>query len=206
VAVRAAARAGRVGGAATGARAERTPRGLLRTLRITSAYLGRQLLFTLLGKRYRYGYACVNFGRPQSMREFVRRAGLDFRTLDDASRRAAVAQVGRELMERIGAIVPVLPVPLVASVLLRDTARALTELELKAAVNELIERVEALGAHAYVPRSDRDYAVGVGLRMLTLRHLVFDEDGVFRVNPGEIAVLAYYANSIAHLTRQLEPA
>ena len=70
-------------------------------------------MFTLTGRRYRYGYACVNFGKPVSMRAHVQHAQLDFRVLDDAARRAAVAQVGRDLMTGIGQVVPVLPVPLV---------------------------------------------------------------------------------------------
>ena len=35
--------------------------------------------------------------------------------------------------------------------------------------------------------------------MLTLRHLVEEEDGNYRVNPKETALLRYYANSIEHL-------
>ena len=178
------------------------PRGsLARTLRITGTYLARQFVFTLLGKRYRYGYACVNFGQPVSMREHVRLQAMDFRALDDAARRDAVAEVGKSLMRNIGQIVPVLPVPLVATVFLRDPTRALTELELKSAVVALIAVVEARGAHVYVPRTDRDYALTVGLRMLTLRHLVVECDGLYRINPAETRVLAYYANSIAHLCR-----
>ncbi len=174
-------------------------RSLLGSLRVTGAYLSRQFLFTLLGRRYRYGYACVNFGRPVSMREHARAQGIDFRTLDDDARRAAVAQVGARLMAQIGQVVPVLPVPLVASVMLREPQRALSELELKGAVNALIEQVEARGAHVYVPRSDRDYALTVGLRMLTLRHFVLEEGGLYRINPAELTVLRYYANSIAHV-------
>ena len=182
------------------------PRGSLwRTLRITAAYLGRQLVFTLLGRRYRYGYACVNFGRPVSMRAHVTRHGIDFRRLDDAARRDAVAAVGRLWMTEIGAIVPVLPVPLVATVLLRDPRRAWSELELKAAVQDLMARIEAGGAHVYVPRSDRDYAIDVGLRMLTLRHLVLEEDGLLQPNPADLTVLAYYANSIAHHASAVTP-
>lgn len=171
---------------------------LARTLRITAAYLARQAVNTLLGRRYRYGYACVNFGAPVSMRAWVREHGIDFRALDDASRRAPVAAVGHHLMARIGAIVPALPVPLVATVLLRDPRRAWSELELKAAVQELMAQIEATGAHVYVPRSDRDYAIDVGLRMLTLRHLLLEDDGLLHPNPAELVVLAYYANSIAH--------
>jgi glycerol-3-phosphate O-acyltransferase len=51
----------------------------------------------------------------------------------------------------------------------------------------------------YIPREDQDYAFGVGLRMLTLRHAVLEEAGLFRAAPQERELLAYYANAIAHL-------
>ena len=52
-----------------------------------------------------------------------------------------------------------------------------------------------------MPRNDPEYTVLVGLRMLTLRRLVLEDRGLYRANLGEMAVLRYYANAIAHLTR-----
>jgi glycerol-3-phosphate O-acyltransferase len=173
--------------------------GLGPTLAMTTKFVARQAALALRGRRFRNGYACVNFGTPVSMRGYVADRGVDFRSLDDIARRPAVAAVGTMLMGRIGVVVPVLPVPLVASVLLRDPARAVSELELKAAVQALMQRVETSGGHVYVPRTDRDYALTVGLRMLALRSLIVEEEGLFRVNPDELALLRYYANSIAHL-------
>jgi len=179
------------------------PSGLARTLAITAGYLARQAGMALTGRRFRHGYACVNFGRPVSMRGYVEDQRIDFRSLDETARREAVGGVGRALMAQIGLIVPVLPVPLVASVFLGDPHRAWSELELKAAVHDLMKRIEASGAHVYVPRTDRDYALTVGLRMLTLRHLVRERDGLFDVDPDEHVLLRYYANSIAHLLERL---
>ncbi len=59
--------------------------------------------------------------------------------------------------------------------------------------------LEARGARLYVPRQDWDYAVDAGLRMLTLRHLVDEVDGLFVMRAHEAPLLRYYANSIAHL-------
>jgi len=173
--------------------------GVASTIATTARFIGRQAALAVIGRRYRHGYACVNFGRPVSMRAWVREHGVDFRSLDDAGRREAVAAVGAMLMARIGAIVPVLPVPLVASVLLRDALRPLAELELKSAVHALMARLEAAGRHVYLPRADRDYAVAVGLRMLTLRGLVLERDGLFVANPDELTLVRYYANSIEHV-------
>ena len=62
-----------------------------------------------------------------------------------------------------------------------------------------MRRLTAAGAHVHIPRHDQEYAVDVGLRMLMLRHLVVAEAGVYRANPKETALLAFYANAIAHL-------
>ena len=96
--------------------------GLGRTLAMTTTFVARQVALALRGRRFRNGYACVNFGTPVSMRSYVADRGIEFRSLDDIARRPAVAGVGAMLMARIGAVVPVLPVPLVATVLLSDPA------------------------------------------------------------------------------------
>ena len=46
---------------------------------------------------------------------------------------------------------------------------------------------------------DLDYAIGVGLRMLLLRRIVEEKDGLYRPNPADAALLAYYANAIEPL-------
>jgi glycerol-3-phosphate O-acyltransferase len=148
---------------------------------------------------HRFGYACVNFGTPVSAREYLSRRGLDLRRLSKEERYAQVEIFGRELMAAIAAVVPVVPVSLVATAFVRDPARGWSELELKGEVLRLLQQLEAAGAHVYVPRKDQDYAIGVGLRMLTLRRLVADEGGNYRVAPGETPMLDYYASSIAHL-------
>ncbi len=153
----------------------------------------------LRGGWHRFGYACVNFGTPISMRAYARERAVHFPALDDMQRRAEVGIVAARLMNAIGQVIPVLPVSLVAGILARDPSRALSELELKAAAHARMTELEACGAHLYIPRHDHDYAFGVGLRTLTLRRIVLEEDGLFRAAPGEIAALNYYANAIAHL-------
>jgi glycerol-3-phosphate O-acyltransferase len=105
--------------------------------------------------------------------------------------------LAQELMHEIGQVIPALPVALVASVLIRHPGRALSELELKSEVFALIRRLEG-PAHIYIPRQDHDYMIGVGLRMLTLRHIVDERHGLYSANAGEARVLAYYANAMAH--------
>ena len=163
------------------------------------AFVGRNLWLMARNRWHRFGYACACFGTPVSMRARCAARGIDPRALHGDERHAVVEELGAELMRAVGAAIPVLPVSLAATVFLRS-AGPLSELELKAGVHALAQSAEAAGARVYVPRRDLDYAVTVGLRMLTLRHLVIeDAEGLFRPAPGEEAVLRYYANSIAHL-------
>jgi glycerol-3-phosphate O-acyltransferase len=174
--------------------------GRLVALWRTLAFAGRNLRLMLRSEWYRFGYACVNFGSPVSMRAYCRSRGIDFKELSGEERKREIAALGRHLIETVGKIVPVIPVPLISSVFLKDESKKLSELEIKAEVEKLIESLRAKGAHVYIPRKDLDYAVHVGLRMLTLRRLVEIADGLYSARPGETAVLRYYANSIAHLT------
>jgi glycerol-3-phosphate O-acyltransferase len=171
--------------------------------------LGRTLRFAfdqlklLVRQRWhRFGYACVNFGTPVSVRRWTAERGIVFEQLDKERRQAEVAALGRHLMGEVGRLIPVLPVPLVATVMLAEPGRAKSEFELKSEVGALVAQLEARGARIYVPRSDWDYAVSAGLRMLVQRHLVVVEgEGLYKPAVPEFPLLRYYANSIAHLPR-----
>jgi glycerol-3-phosphate O-acyltransferase len=168
--------------------------------RVLFAHLAHNVALRLRGKLYRYGYACVSFGRPVSLRQYVTERGIDFRMLDESRRFAEIERLGETLMQKVGEVVPALPVSLVATVVL-GASRALSALELKSEIAELMARLTARGAHIHIPRADQDYALEVGLRMLLLRHFVLEENGLYRANPDETVLLRYYANSIAHLAQ-----
>jgi len=157
-------------------------------------FLGRLSWLRLTGRMHRFGYACVGFGAPLSLAAFAEERGgaVDIEAL------------GAELMTRVGAVVPVLPVSTVATVM-REATAPLSPLEVKVRTQALTQALVAAGAHAHVPRGDDDYAVEVGLRMMLMRRMIVEEEGLLAVNPDEHALLAYYANAIAHLPRRGEP-
>jgi glycerol-3-phosphate O-acyltransferase len=178
---------------------DRPRAGSLRALWNTLGFVARNVLLVVRSEWHRFGYACVNFGSPVSMREYCRARGFDFQKLSGEARRQAMGRLGADLMEAVGRIIPVVPVALVAQVFVRHPGEALSELEIKAAAGALLEALETHGAHVYIPRRDLDYALSVGLRMLRLRRLVEEADGLYRGLPAQSPLLAYYANSISHL-------
>ena len=147
----------------------------------------RHLGKKLRGKFYRFGYAAVSFGEPLSLNAFA-----------PAHPDGTTKALGRELKRRIEAIVPILPVPMIASILetqegpiLRDALIAETEM--------LHRRLTGTAAHMHIPRGDLQYAVETGLRLLILRRIVSEAEDGIAVSPGQKAILSFYANSIRHL-------
>ena len=174
------------------------PRSRTYTLVTFLRFLGHQARLLLAWRWYRFGYACVTFGTPLSLRAYTARTRTDFRRLDTAPRFAAIERLGREVFGAIAAAVPVLPVPLIATVFVHHPHTALSALEIKAHAQTLITALEQHGAYVHIPRADHDYATTVGLRMLVLRHVVQEADGLYRAHEAELDLLRYYAHSIAH--------
>ncbi|MBI5575475.1 MAG: 1-acyl-sn-glycerol-3-phosphate acyltransferase [Deltaproteobacteria bacterium] len=171
----------------------------------TFGFFFRNLYLMLRGRWYRFGYACVNFGTPLSMKDYCRELSIDFRSMEKEERFPEVEALARRLMDSVGNVIPVLPVSLVATAFLRNPGTGLSALELKAEVHRCIRGLGA-GARVYIPRGDQDYAVDVGLRMLMLRRLVDERDGLYSARPDELPLLCYYANAITHLFRSPDAA
>ncbi|MEL6679018.1 MAG: 1-acyl-sn-glycerol-3-phosphate acyltransferase, partial [Pseudomonadota bacterium] len=148
------------------------------------AYVMRLIWRRLTGRLYKFGYACVSFGTPLSLKTFL----AEDRTVED------LADV---LMGRVGAVIPVLPVSLLARVFL-EARGPLTEIDLKRRSAEVLDGLLAEGAHCHLPRASLDYAVDVGLRMLAMRRIVAETPEGYVLAEGEEDVLSFYANAIAH--------
>jgi len=151
-------------------------------------FVGRQIRLRLTGRFHRFGYAAVSFGKPLSLRRYLK----------DRAPKTLTESVGNELMTRIRAVVPVLPVPLVATVLLQAGA-PISGAEVTARVEALAERLRSQGAHVHIPRDSMAYAADKGLRILVLRHMALEEDDLYRPAEDQAEALAFYANSIVHL-------
>jgi len=169
-----------------------------RALATTIGFAFRNFGQMALGRWHRFGYVCANFGTPISMRDYCRDRKVHPAALERETRFEFVEEFGRHLMEALAGVIPVVPVSIVATIFER-VREPLTELELKAEAHRLMKRLEDGGAMIYIPRRDREYAIQVGLRMLVLRHVVEERDGLFGAIESERPLLAYYANSIVHM-------
>lgn len=143
----------------------------------------RLLWRRVLGRYRRFGTAAVAYGDPLSLDLFLARTGLS--GADETAE-----ALGRELMQRIGAVTPAVSVPVVCAVI---AGGAGTRDEIETAVAGVLGR---LGRTSRVPAAER---VERALVILRGRRIVTEEAGQVTIVAGQEPVLRYYANSVAHL-------
>jgi len=144
-------------------------------------FAGRYFWRRLRGRGMRFGHAAVGFGTPLSLTGFL-----------DAHRGARLEAVAAALMARIRAVVPVLPVPLVAH-LIAVAEAPISRADLAARLAALMPRISAPMAVA-----DPDTALEIALATLLTRHILVETDAGLSTAPGQGDLVAFYAASIAH--------
>ncbi|MBL9047081.1 MAG: 1-acyl-sn-glycerol-3-phosphate acyltransferase [Tabrizicola sp.] len=131
------------------------------------------------GKTKGFGTAAASFGGPISLRAHLAEGGT-------------VLTLGERLMAAIGAVVPILPVPLVAEALGTGSA---SRGELSGRIAALIHRLTAAGAVLKLP-ADPEALLEEGLQPLIKRGLV---DINLQPVASEAELLAFYAAPVRQL-------
>ncbi|HTR20823.1 MAG TPA: 1-acyl-sn-glycerol-3-phosphate acyltransferase [Gemmatimonadales bacterium] len=154
-------------------------------------------LFT--GRLRRYGRAAVNFGTPMSLRAWLASAPAGVLEWPKERRLPQMEQLAAELMRRIGAILPVTPVPLAAAALLSFEQTVIPRDALLERMDELRDRLLEVNGKVVRGGARTPEIWDRAWRMLKMRRLVVAEGTQFVVLPRGRPLLEFYANSIAHL-------
>ncbi|MEX0283169.1 MAG: 1-acyl-sn-glycerol-3-phosphate acyltransferase [Paracoccaceae bacterium] len=147
-------------------------------------YWGRMLWRRLRGRYHKFGYAAVSFGTPLSLRQYM-----------SNNPGAKTHNLANALMDRVSTLVPILPVPFVAWMVLQrgQVSRAELEASLDGARDHLHDVTLRLA------RNDVAYTVEYGLRNLLQRKMLVETETGYAAAPGKDDTLRFYANSIDHL-------
>ena len=159
----------------------------------------RDNLFINSRRRWKkHGYASANFGIPISMRQYCQHNLVDFNHLPKTERFIKVEQLATELMTALQYVLPVLPVPVICLVMLRHSNHAQTAIEIVAQCDEAIDAIISEGAAMRSDQKPKPKTLGNALDMLVARSLLLESDGLYTLNPQQLGLVRYYANSIAH--------
>lgn len=159
-------------------------------------FLFRQLTLSRRDRLRRFGYASVNFGEPLSIQDWCNDRAVDFSRLEQQPQIAEVGRVANEVMQRIANVVPVLPVPLLASVVLEHSHDWESALAIKARAVDEIGRLRQQGAPIRIATGACEGVLSNALATLCARKMLEQRDGLLRAAPDAVDVLSYYANSI----------
>ena len=172
--------------------------GKLAQLAEVAPYVFWNIMRILTRRWKRYGRAAVMIGAPVPLAPWYANQP-DLFTIPRPERLALVADLTDRIMERIGALIPVTPVPLVCAAIQSLGGELIAREKLIARVQDL--RDELVDLNARVVRSDRDAdeTWAVALRMLEMRRVLLTQGDSYLVLPHGRELVSYYANSIAHL-------
>lgn len=174
-------------------------RSLWYVFRTTGMFILRGILLMVFNRWRRYGYACVNFGTPLSVKAYCREQGVVFSELPRAERFPEIEKLCQRLMSAIAGVIPLLPLSLIATIFLEANDMGMDILEIEKRSNQLINKLQERGAPILeTSRSTRAHAVADALDLMMLRGLVKSSGGQFSAVPQEEAMLRYYANAIGH--------
>jgi glycerol-3-phosphate O-acyltransferase len=152
----------------------------------------------LLRRARRYGRACVNFGAPLSVDDWLS-AHPGVLLLPREERLPYLRELADEVMRRIGALMPVTAVCLASTALLQHPGPTITRADWESILAELRFALRGAGAHVVGEERMSGEILDRALVMLTLRRVVSPEGESFRIDRGQEPLLRYYANAIAHL-------
>ncbi len=165
--------------------------------RTTAGFILKSIRLMIISRWQRFGYACVNFGSPVSVKRYCERQRIDFNKLSRAERFPAVERLARMLMDQIRREVPVLPVPMLAAIFKAHPQEWLTAAAIEREAADMLEEIARSGVKIYRPGRDRfPYYVAGALSLMRMRHFIAEKDGRYRLNAEVEDIINYYANSV----------
>jgi len=167
-------------------------------MKTTIRFIWRSIIFILLSRWQRFGYASVNFGQRISAREYCRLNDIDFGKMKRKERFGEVEKISGHIMASIQNVIPVLPVPLVAAVFVKFPDDLLSAFDVEAHANRIIDEMQGKNAPVFLSTTSRVQTIVTALNMLRIRRLVIETDGSYKADPEMLNILSYYANSIDH--------
>ncbi len=180
----------------------------VRQLGEVTRYAWWNLLRLFTGRWQRYGRAAVIVGDPVPLAEWFHhedaRAGGNLFALSRDERLGRVQALCDDMLRRIGAIIPVTPVPLACAAIQSFDQDVVTRTALLARMADMRDVLVELNGREL--RGDRDIGdtFDIAYRMLRMRRVLSRHGDSYVVLERGRELVSYYANSVAHLLGEFE--
>jgi len=161
----------------------------------------------ILRRWKRYGRAAVTVGEPLHLAPWFdaeNESEPGIFALARPERLARVQSLCDEMMRRIGAIIPVTPVPLACAAIQSLDSDFISRDKLLARMGEMRDVLLELNARVIRAEGGIEEIFDRAWKMLRMRKMLVKSGGGYAVLPDNRGLISYYANSIAHLLGPFE--
>jgi glycerol-3-phosphate O-acyltransferase len=162
----------------------------------------------LVARRWkRYGRAAVTIGEPMPLGPWFDKQAAEGEDLFDLPRHERLAKVQElcdTMMARIGAIIPVTPVPLACAAIQSLDSDFIPREKLIERMADMRDVLAELNARVIRSEGTIEETFDRAWRMLRMRRMLVQSGNGYAVLPGNRGLISYYANSIAHLLGPFE--
>ena len=155
----------------------------------------------------RYGRAAVTVGEPLQLGQWfddLQNSGTNLFKLPRQERLGQVQSLCDEMMSRIGAIIPVTPVPLACAAIQSLDTDFVSRERLLGRMSEMRDVLLELNARVIRAEGGIDEIFERAWKMLRMRRMLVRSGNGYAVLPKNRGLISYYANSIAHLLGPFE--
>jgi glycerol-3-phosphate O-acyltransferase len=153
----------------------------------------------LLSRRWkRYGRAAVVVGAPIPLAPWFAQH-RDLFDLEKPERLARVQSLCDGLLERVGQLIPVTPVPLVCAAIQSFDGDYIARDRLLERIDEMRDVLHELNARVLRDEISVEELFDRAYRMLRMRRVIARTGDGYLVLPRGRQLVSYYANSVAHL-------
>ncbi len=185
------------------------PASRLSQLSEVLSYAGWSMVRLVSRRWRRYGTAAVVVGEPMPLAPWFDRLaerGEPLFGLDRTQRLGQVQELADDVMRRIGAIIPVTTVPLVAAALQTFDADFVTRSALLDRIAEIRDSLQHHGCQLVDCHAAPAEILERAYQLLRMRRVIARTGEGFLILPRGRELVSYYANSIAHLLGEFEVA
>ncbi|MEO8138363.1 MAG: 1-acyl-sn-glycerol-3-phosphate acyltransferase [Gemmatimonadota bacterium] len=163
------------------------------------SYLGWNTLRLFTGQLKRYGRVAIAFGTPISVRAALGEQPAGILALPKPERLPHIQRLAEAALERIGAVIPVTPVPLASAALLSFGASVVPLPRLLERLDDIRDRLGDRSARVVRTELPVSEVWDRAWLMFSMRRLVMASGNDLVILPSARPLLEYYANSIRHL-------
>jgi len=172
-------------------------RSLWFIFKTTIFFVLRNLTQMLLSRWRRFGYACVNFGKPISTKAYSNKHQIVFKNLPREQRFPEIKKLCEALLGEISNVVPIVPVSLVCHFFLENIDKELDFSDIENGCGLILQKTKTNGAPVIeTAHSTRKKAISEAVSLMLLRGMIKESKGIFTCNDAEIHLLQYYANTL----------